>query len=698
MTGRIGSALRRGTLAGALLLGTITALALVEATPALAIPGPQYTISRFAGIENSAGGATPGPALSSKLSFVVADALDPAGNLYVVDPNNEAVEKITPDGSLSILAGTGQSGGPVAGPAASSTLNNPAGVASDAAGDIYIADQNNHVVEKVTPDGTLSVFAGIAGSAGLPTAGAATSSHLNQPDAIAVDHAGNVYIADFGNDAVEKVTAAGQLSVIAGVPGAAANPTPGPATSSHLSQADGVAVDAAGNVYIVDGGANVVAMVTPGGTLSIVAGVSGTSAQPTPGTATASALDDPNGVAVDAAGAVYVADPGANVIEKITAGGQLSVIAGNGTAGHPVYGGAATATSLDIPLALVVDPAGTIYVADALNFTIDRLTPPAPVSTAEPAITGTPHAGQTLGSDTGSWDNAPFTATYQWQDCDAGGASCAAIAGATTGTYVVTSADSGHTIRVAVTASNGGGSAVATSAQTAVVPDDAITVTPTPTTAPTGTPLALPVLATTTQPDPPTTRSATLTGEVSASTTPITVYFQYGTDASYGGTTLAQTLPASDVAQVVRVLLPDLIPGTVYHYHLVAGTGAATSVGQDVTLTTPKATLSRMRARITPERSGRFRLQGAVVPPAGVTRSVACRSGGTVTVTVTRNGKTLAARHVHVQLDCTYDGTIAFAGARLPARGHMQFHLGFAGNHQLNAHPAHIVEVAFGTR
>jgi hypothetical protein len=127
--------------------------------------------------------------LSSKLSFVVGAGLDPAGNLYIVDPNNVAVEKVTPGGTLSILAGTGQSGPPVPGPASNSTLNNPAGVASDSAGNLYIADQGNHAIEKIAADGTLSVFAGIPGVTGLPAAGPATSSHLNNPDAIATDSA-----------------------------------------------------------------------------------------------------------------------------------------------------------------------------------------------------------------------------------------------------------------------------------------------------------------------------------------------------------------------------------------------------------------------------------------------------------------------------------------------------------------------------
>jgi sugar lactone lactonase YvrE len=702
MIGRVRHGLRRGTLAGWLVLGITGAAGMVEATPALASTG--YTISRYAGTEGSAGGATAGPALNSQLSFVVADGLDPAGNLYIVDPNNVAVEKVTPDGTLSIFAGTGQSGNPVPGPATSSALNNPAGVAADSAGNVYIADQNNHAIEKVAPDGTLSVFAGIPGQTGLPTPGTATSSHLNQPDAIAIDSADNVYIADFGNDVVEKVTPAGQLSVMAGVPGSSGNPTPGTATSSKLSQADGVAVDSDGNVYLADGGANVIAKVTPDGTLSILAGISGSSAPPTPGLATASALDDPNGVGVDAAGAVYVADPGANMIEKITPDGNLSVIAGNGSAGHPTYGGLATATSLDLPLGMVVDPGGNVYLADALSFTIDRLTPPAPVSTAGPSITGSPQVGQTLSTDGGSWDNAPFTETYQWQDCDGTGAGCTAIPGAPSRSYAVTNADSGHTIRVAVTAINGGGSSIASSAATALVPNNLTVITPTPTPPPTTT-TAGPVLATTTRAgngvgNPTRSLSATLTGEVSPSTAPVTYHFQYGTDASYGTTTRSQTLSASNLAHVVRANVRGLVPGTVYHYRLVASTHSGTSYGQDETLATPKAKLRRVLDHVTPYRETRapyrFRLHGWMVLSSGLTRSVACRSGGTAIVKVTRNGTVLAARRMHVSTDCTYDSAIVFTAKQLPGHGRLFFRMSFGGNRQLIARRAPTLNVRFG--
>jgi hypothetical protein len=164
------------------------------------------------------------------------------------------VEKVTPGGTLSIVAGNGSFGYPTPGPATSSALRNLTGVAVDAAGNLYIADLGNFVVEKVTPGGALSIFAGNF-TAGFPTPGPATNSALNGPSGVAVDGAGNLYIADTGNFVVEKVTAGGTLSIVAGN-GSRRFPTPGPATSSGLSSPKAVAVDVAANIYIADDGNN----------------------------------------------------------------------------------------------------------------------------------------------------------------------------------------------------------------------------------------------------------------------------------------------------------------------------------------------------------------------------------------------------------------------------------------------------------
>ncbi len=184
------------------------------------------------------------------------------------------VERVTPGGVLSIIAGTGTAGAPTPGPATSSDLRGPGGLAVDAGGNLYIADTANNPVERVTPGGVLSIIAG-TGSAGAPTPGPATSSDLRAPQGVAVDAGGHLYIADTDNKLVEKVAPDGTLSLFAGT-GAYAPPAAGPALSSPLDYPDSVVVDSSGNVYITsdddaDGG-NVVVKVTPGGTLSIFAG------------------------------------------------------------------------------------------------------------------------------------------------------------------------------------------------------------------------------------------------------------------------------------------------------------------------------------------------------------------------------------------------------------------------------------------
>ncbi len=181
-------------------------------------------------------------------------------NLYIADGSAGVVAKVS-SGTLSIVAGKVFYGFPTAGAATNSELGTPSGTAVDGSGNVYVADAANNVIEKVTPGGSLSIFAG-TGVSGLPTAGPATGSHLNHPTGVAVDGSGNVYIADSINDVIEKVTPAGTLSIIAGTPGHHAAPTPGPATSSSLYHPAGVAVDGKGNVYIADTGNNEVEKVT----------------------------------------------------------------------------------------------------------------------------------------------------------------------------------------------------------------------------------------------------------------------------------------------------------------------------------------------------------------------------------------------------------------------------------------------------
>ncbi len=274
---------------------------------------PQGVVSIVAGIPGHSGAPIPGPATDSKLDYPEGLAVSKDGDLYINDAGNDVIEKVTPAGTLSIVAGeVGHRGTPTPGPATSSMLAAPIGIAIDSHENLYIADQGtqngpNDVIEKVTPSGTLSIFAGELAQSGEPTPGPATDSMLNYPQAVAVDGAGNVYIADTGNGVVEKVNTEGILSIYA---------------RSYFPQ--GVAASASGEVYVI-GNENTVDKVEPAGQLSVIAGTGG-AGEPTPGPATRSMLDQPNSGAVDSAGNVYIADSGNDLVEKVTPAGELSII------------------------------------------------------------------------------------------------------------------------------------------------------------------------------------------------------------------------------------------------------------------------------------------------------------------------------------------------------------------------------------
>jgi sugar lactone lactonase YvrE len=334
---------------------------------------PVGKLTVFAG-NGSFGLPRPGPATKSALAGPTGVALDAHGDLFIADHANNMVEEVTPGGKLSVVAGTGKPGVPTPGPATKSPLNAPSGVALDAHGDLFIADSNNNVVEEVTPAGKLSVVVG-NGHAAPPTPGPATKSALDDPSGLAVDAHGNLFVADYNNNTVAKVTPAGKLSVVVGN-GHGGPPTPGPATKSALNNPSGVALDAHGDLFIADSNNNVVEEVTPAGKLSVVAG-NGTLGPPTPGPATKSGLQGPSGVALDGHGDLFVADWANNVVEEVSPAGKLSVAVGNGDEGPPTPG-PATASPLGGanggPTGVVVGAHGSLFVSDQGNNVIEEVT------------------------------------------------------------------------------------------------------------------------------------------------------------------------------------------------------------------------------------------------------------------------------------------------------------------------------------
>ena len=420
------------------------------------------TLTFFAGT-GTAGAPTPGPALGSDLESPYGIAFDSGGNTYIADADNHVVLKVTPGGTLSVFAGTGTAGAPTPGPATSSDVNYPGAVAVDSADNVYIAATEGHQVLKVTPGGTLSVFAG-TGTNGAPTPGPALTSNLSTPFALAIDTSDNLYIADSDNNVIEKVTPGGTLSIVAGT-GAAGAPTPGPATSSKLSYPLGVAVDAAGNVYIADAGNNRVEKVTPGGTLSIFAGTGAVGA-PIPGPATSSPVAFPTSITVDAAGNVYVTDYESFLVNLVTPDGTLSVFAGTGTQGTPTPG-PATSSDLGLPDVVAVDPSGNLYIGDGWSHRVLKVGSAATVPDAPTAVTGTAGDGSVTVAWTAPGSNGGSPITGYVVTAAPGGATCTTT-GATS--CVVTGLENGTGYTFTVTATNAAGTSSPSAPSATVTP------------------------------------------------------------------------------------------------------------------------------------------------------------------------------------------------------------------------------------
>ncbi|GIG53007.1 hypothetical protein Dsi01nite_110480 [Dactylosporangium siamense] len=393
-------------------------------------------------------------------------AVDSAGNVYVADMFNHQVVRVTQAGVSTVIVGTGVAGSTFTGTGSTTKVNRPTAVAVDAADNVYVADYMNSKVLKVTPAGAVTVVAG-TGTMGSTTPGQpATSADLNLPNALAVDGSGNLYIGDYGNNQVYRVSG-GTLTLAAGN-GAFTPAVPGTATASPLQGIYGLAVDGDGNFYIGDQSGAVVEKVTNptsigGGVLSIVAGTGVTGSTST-GTATTSKLNYPQGLAVDADGNLYIADTGNQVIRKVTPGGAISTVAGQmGADAAPTYGGAASASNLNYPYAVAADPNGVIYIADGTNNTVDRVgsaTPSAPrqvtatpggesavVSFRAPASTGTSAiSGYEIKLGAGVW--MPATANSAGN-----GRLAVTLRGLTSGTP--------YTVQVRAVNSTGGGTAAA---------------------------------------------------------------------------------------------------------------------------------------------------------------------------------------------------------------------------------------------
>ena len=254
--------------------------------------------------------------------------------MYIADTQNQRVRAVSPGGTISTLAGTGTAGfnGEIVLPR-TAQLNLPHGVAADASGNWYVADTANNRVRKVQPGGNLFTIAGNGNASYFGDGGPGDAGSVNQPEGVAVDAAGNVYIADTLDHAVRKVTPDGVINTLAGTGKPGYSGDGGPASKARLSLPRAVAVDANGNVYVADTGNNQVRRIDPLGTITTVD--------------TGGALNDPRGVAVDRAGNVYIADTGNRRVRRVSPGAAVTTIAGNGACCYSGDGGVAVECAVE---------------------------------------------------------------------------------------------------------------------------------------------------------------------------------------------------------------------------------------------------------------------------------------------------------------------------------------------------------------
>ncbi len=300
-------------------------------------------------------------------------ATDGAGNIYVADTDNSLIRKVRQAGAVTTFAGTrgGRRHAKEAGTGV--RFDRPEGIATDGAGNLYVADTGNHAIRKITSAGEVTLFAKpvwFAGETGL------TPEHFGRPVGIAVDKAGNVYVTDVDRDAIRKITPEGRVATLANVP------------SPY-----GIAVDGAGNVYVA--GPYLIRRISPDGAMVTLAG-SGHEGS-ADGTGTQASFDHPGGLAIDRAGNLYVADTLNYTLRKITPDGKVTTLAGS--AGVPdSVDGQGNLARFNNPVGIAIGREGELYVADVGNNQVRRVTPAGMVTTLA-GVPPEPEAAEPCGGD-----------------------------------------------------------------------------------------------------------------------------------------------------------------------------------------------------------------------------------------------------------------------------------------------------------
>lgn len=326
--------------------------------------GPVFTyqlsemVSTFAG--NSSGIPVDGKGASAGFYGPVGITMDASGNFYIADNLDNLIRKMTPLAVVTTIAGNSSISGGADGTGNMASFNNPNGVAVDASDNIYVVDFVNSGVRKITPGGVVTTFGGLGSKVGYAT-------DLADASSIIIDKAGNLYVADAIHCLIKKITPAGLVTILAG--SGARGSTDGPSASASFNSPAGMAMDAVGNIYVTDNG-SMIRKITPAGVVSTFAG--STTRGKSDGTGVAASFNNPWGLAFDKDGNLYVVDSENVLIRKITSTGVVTTFAGSGFAGS--NDGAALAASFENPEGICIDGSGNIFITDYKSYLIRKIT------------------------------------------------------------------------------------------------------------------------------------------------------------------------------------------------------------------------------------------------------------------------------------------------------------------------------------